>query len=469
LTLFSIGGLYASDGTLDPSFGAGLGFVQTPVGISALKVAIQTDGKIVVIGTASLNDQLVRYNTNGTLDGTFGIGGIVAAPANGDFNNVIIQPDGKIIIVGTDSTSSSFFMVRYNTNGTLDATFGVGGMVTGPTGFANDIMLQPDSKIVVAGSDLIGNFQVVRYDASGTIDTIFVTGPSGFASAVVIEPSDKIIVAGTSNSDLLQVVRYNADGTLDSTFGSGGIALGPNGALGNVLLQPDGKIVVGSYNRVSIPFRFQAVRFTSSGSLDATFGVGGIALGPNGTANDALLQADGKIVLVGFNSVSSMFQLARFTTGGILDVSFGVGGVTTGPTGLAVGTASQADGKIIAVGSAPGFGHFQVARYIGGPALVDTQIVSPVNGAQLRVGKSIQFRGTAQNPSMVYLFLNGVLVKGVATDPFTNTWSMSLIIGTKGVYTAEVVSIYEDGNVDIMSLPITLRVGLTSICSGICS
>jgi uncharacterized delta-60 repeat protein len=205
----------------------------------------------------------------GDLDTSFGNGGKVTTPigATIDFLDALaVQPDGKIIAVGGsfNGLDYDFAVVRYNENGTLDTSFGIGGKVTTPVGTnttdgAADVALQPDGKIVVAGGSGMfsggGNFGLVRYNADGSLDTSFGTGGkvvtpvvgqgSDNASAVAILPGGKILAAGVASSNYA-LVRYNPDGTLDTSFGTGGKIITNHGSGGNLLgmtLQPDNKIV----------------------------------------------------------------------------------------------------------------------------------------------------------------------------------------------------------------------------------
>lgn len=424
------------DGTLDPSFG-GSGFVVTPLGIFGFAVWIQSDGKIVVLGANSTGATItVRYNTDGTLDTTFGTNGVVVDTTGILASALIIQPDGKIIIAGVDAIFQNFQLIRYNPNGTLDTTFGVGGVVIGPQGDGFVVAFQTDSKIILAGTDNMGLFKVVRYNPNGSIDTIFQSGPDEFPEGIKIQNDGKIVVAGNSSTFHLRLVRYNTDGTLDNSFVAG---VAPSGIWGPLLLQPNGKIIVAGNTFAPT---IEIARFNSDGSLDTSFG-GGVVSGPPGLANDALLQADGKIVLVGAPSfIGGFFQLVRYTSDGNLDPVFGIGGIVDTPPGLtAFGGALQADGKIVAVGSDVTFTFLQVARYINHPPLTPTQICclkKRCNGALLS--------GTAQNPSSIFIFRNGVLIGSTITDPRgTNTWSFA-VASSCGAY--NVVAMYADGRVN---------------------
>jgi uncharacterized delta-60 repeat protein len=226
-------------------------------------------------------------------------------------NAVAIQADGKLVVAGTtyqdnDFSDEDFAVARYNPDGTLDKAFGVGGRVQtdfpGLAAVASSVVVQPDGKIVVAGGafplfTFLGDFKVVRYNSDGSLDSSFGEGgivtttfPEGsYAFDVALQPDGKIIAAGTvfvdfnpgesSNTDFA-LARYNPDGTPDATFGNGGQIstdfLGLEDDAFSVLIQPDGKIVaVGSANDPATFYDFAAVRYRSTGSLETTFGGGG--------------------------------------------------------------------------------------------------------------------------------------------------------------------------------------------------
>ena len=269
-------------------------------------MALQADGKIIAAGTdfvdfnpGDMSDTdfaLARYNADGSLDPTFGNGGTVTTDFFGtedDALSVLIQPDGKIVAVGSGNDPADFYdfaAVRYLSNGALDTTFGVGGRVStdfGDRGFdrAHSAALQADGKIVTAGfatsvDGISENFAVARYTSSGVLDTTF-----------------------------------SSDGRTQIDFGS------CCQDAWQVLLQSDGKIVtIGFPNSEGSDSDFLLARLNSTGSLDTTFGIGGkvrTSFGNlNGGAQGGLLQADGKIVAVGFQATSSSggvdFALARY-------------------------------------------------------------------------------------------------------------------------------------------------------------
>jgi len=338
---------YNSNGTPDRTFGQ-RGQVITDLGLTeqAAAVAVQTDGKIIIAGgtydifpSSGGQYALVRFNANGSVDTTFGNAGVVTTSFGtaGCFASaMVIQADGKIAVAGTNyvdfSSNSDFAVARYNADGSLDSTFGAGGLVS--TDFnqgldaALSVVLQSDGKIVAAGSAVSGtsfyDFALVRYLANGTLDSTFGAGGKvetdlgannlDQAHAAVLQADGRIIAAGTTVASngldqFFALIRYNSDGTLDNSFGRRGLARVDFGSFSqsarSVLLQGDGKIVaVGYADTESSDSDFLVARLNSNGRLDTSFGTAGTvrtSFGDlNGGATSSVLQADGKIVAAGF-------------------------------------------------------------------------------------------------------------------------------------------------------------------------
>jgi uncharacterized delta-60 repeat protein len=410
----------AAPGDLDPTFGNG-GIVITrgfngnnPNYLShALAMAIQPDGKIVVVGEG--NDgpftfvawdfAVVRYNTDGSLDSSFGSNGRVVTHLSDNYDGamaVAIQPDGKIVVAGRcDRTDSNSAVVRYNPNGSLDASFNSTGLVITSGIVVSSVAIQADGKIVVAGSSGNGNFAIVRYNADGSLDTSFngsgrgTTPVGGGANSVAIQADGKIIAVGQSRngSSAFVLVRYNADGSLDTSFnGTGNVITSVGNAGGgasDLAIQTDGKIVVAGYSLATSDWRtadFAVVRYNPDGSLDTSFGGTGKILNPDSDSGDyassVAIQPNGKIVVAGdsssigsdFSVEGSDFALVRLNPNGSLDTSFnGTGTVITSVGNAwdhASSVAMQPDGKIVVAGdSGPDeFKDFVVVRYQGDDA-----------------------------------------------------------------------------------------------------
>lgn len=330
-------------------------------------VVLQADGKILVAGTSALADPnalhsdvvIARYHTDGSLDSSFGTGGRVVthlgsttevAPGNG--LGLAVQPDGKILFGGLSvdisNNSRRFLVIRYDTAGNLDSSFGVGGVATTqlPGALAPDLALQSDGRIVLAGGAFFG-------------------GDHDFT-----------------------LVRYESNGTLDASFGVGGIVStdfgGIEGAEG-VSIQGDGKIVAVGDVFLGTPTQtdFALARYLPDGSLDAAFGSGGLVttdLGGDEFGKALVIQANGRIVAVGDESFAADpdFLLARYLSDGSLDTSFGAGGLVStefGPGNVdeVRSVAEQSDGKIVAAGTTRVVGDpfppisqdFALARYFG--------------------------------------------------------------------------------------------------------
>jgi uncharacterized delta-60 repeat protein len=423
----------AAPGDLDRSFRHDGTLVTniTPWNENVGDLAIQHNGRIVVVGRASTREgygrfAVVRYRTDGALDRRFGGDGIVTTDLTvreDAATGVAIQPDGKIVVVGIATGArgrARFAVVRYERNGTLDGTFGDDGSVTvrvaaGGDNDAGDVAIGPDGRIVVVGTaSALHAIALARLDASGGLDPTFdgdgkVTWApgDGFASgsAVALQPDGRIVVAGQawteSAFDGVVVLRYEPEGTLDEAFGVDGVATaeftagtdgGGDGA-GGVALQPDGKIVVAgdAGGPAEYTSRFGLARFGDDGVLDETFGDDG-TIRTNFTrlddsAGDLAIQPDGRIVAVGVAGFGwgslSTFALARYEADGSLDDAFGDAGRLrtsfggAGPGDLidilgarAAAVELQPDGRIVVAGEVNRAnvdrldGRFAVARYL---------------------------------------------------------------------------------------------------------
>ena len=393
------------NGALDPTYGVA-GKVTTGLPRGASSIALQADGKTVVVGGLSM----ARYDTDGSLDASFGTGGLVTIAFNGGLNDEVqglaIQPDGKIVVVGFArvGTQNDFAVARFTSSGVLDPAFGTGGKVTtdfnGQVDEAWAALIQPDGAIVVAGhaatNTALGpdnDFAVARYTGTGTLDASFGTGGkvmtniggrTDLAHAAALQSDGKIVVTGRvangggDNPDV-GIVRYGADGTLDTGFGTQGkvqidLTGGEWDEASDIVIQSDGKLLVAVQALVGSTFDFEVARFTPGGALDPGFGTQGVATAAIGAQHDfaraMALQSDGKIVVVGSAALTTTdLAVARFQSGGALDTGFGIGGKVTvdffGASDGAEGVVVQTDGRIVVAGlavngSTPGLGMVRI-------------------------------------------------------------------------------------------------------------
>jgi len=376
----------AAPGDLDTTFGTS-GIVTTDFVSSsddrAYGSAIQSDGKIIVVGSSGVNSAIARYNSDGSSDNSFDTDGKLSFDfgSTDEFQDVVVQSDGKIVVVGT--SANNFLVARYNTNGSLDTSFDTDGsdtedIGTGTTDAAKSVVLQSDGKIVVAGNS--GNsFAIVRYNTDGSLDTSFDTDGkvttlfSGVTAAesVVLQSDGKIVVAGVAATNFA-VARYNLNGSLDNTFDTDGkvltdigVALGDYGA--SVTLQSDGKIVVAGTSANN----FAVARYNTNGSLDTSFNTNGTITTDFGLTDEAysvVVQNNGKILVggVAYNGSNQDMAISRYNSNGTPDTTFG----TDGKTVLNISgndflySLQIQSGKILAVGRSSNQGsNFALARF----------------------------------------------------------------------------------------------------------
>jgi len=415
---------HAAAGDLDPTFGDGGKLWTIQIGLDFLRagqdVALQQDGKIVVVGTASSSQgdewyfALVRYDTNGSVDNGFGHGGgVVSDLGQPSFARAVaIQPDGKIL-AGGDSPcprTSCFTVARYNPDGSLDGGFGTGGVVRTKFNLCgcevDDLAIQADGKIVAVGWQFIGGdanddtvFGIARYNLDGSLDQGF--GTLGKVSlnfgygldlawGVAIQADQKIVVAGEGAANFYRtgsdfaVARLNTDGTLDTSFAGDGMkTINLKGTrwdrAGGVAIQADGKIVMAGSSYVDFAAtdpRFVAARLNSDGSRDFGFGRAGRVVtavgGFGGYAQAVAMYPSGKILAAGRSFAdglqdSSAFTVVRYTPDGKQDPTWGSNGVVVTSFGsgadVANSLAVQSDGKVVAAGEV--YTYFGLARYLG--------------------------------------------------------------------------------------------------------
>jgi uncharacterized delta-60 repeat protein len=407
------GGADTTFGTAGQTVTPAIGQVMEPVRSSLL----QPDGKLIIGGSASTTYStqsfaLERYNADGSVDTTFGTAGQVLANFTigvDQLYGLALQTDGKILAVGTasypsgsTSTGSYIAAARFNADGSLDTTFGTGGMVVAPqigygstsSNYGRSVLVQPDGKILLGGGDS-NHFDVVRLTATGSIDYSF--GSSGvftetshissFVSMALL-PNGDVLAGGVSTTSPVgfQLTRVLPTGNFDSTFGTQGVVVlnMASASVGAMAVQPDGHIVLAGsgYNTADRQSEPVVVRLDPDGSADTTFNstgieyVTGTGLPPaTSTLTSVQILSNGDI-LVG-NGGGKVY-LTELLPGGGLDTSFGIGGAVADPaTSLTIGPVYlgvnvRPNGDIVVAGLGKFYTNevasFFAAQYLAGTA-----------------------------------------------------------------------------------------------------
>ena len=532
LSLLAVNSL-AQSCLLDPTFGNGgkaTGYFTTNSNPRASNIILLQGGKFVQAGeifsAATLNDfALVRYTQEGRVDSTFGTNGIVSTSFGSNTDDylgaIVMQTDGKLIVTGTTygQGNADFALARFNSNGSLDSSFGNNGKVITAPGpdqdYAQSITLQPDGKIIVAGSSSrMDSFScsydefyvpittIVRYQQDGKLDSsfgqngrVFLQAGQGFDYArAVLFQSGKIIVAGSGfyncgcgyyggvdcYNAFLRLVRLNDNGSIDNSFGQNGnvtdsvVLLYP----ADVITQPDGKILITGTGNES---GFISERFNSNGSLDQSFGNAGkviTTIEQNGYAWSTAITLQGeKIIIVGgYNSNSgggSDFAIARYKSNGSPDSSFNIFGTArihfgeTMSNDEASAVAVQ-DNKIIIGGFSNNY--YNMSGSIGVVRLLDSgnriPIVITADGpVSFCEGGTVRL--TSSLTGNLQWFKNGLAIAGATNSIYTAS--------TSGFYNVSIVNTNSCG----VSPPIEVIVnnnppkpkiqtegGVTNFCSG---
>jgi len=411
---FSNNSFAQKPGDLDSTFGNN-GKVITSIGTIQdfpSSIALQKDGKIVVGGqtysSAYSDFALIRYNKNGMIDTSFGKKGKVTTDINKEYDDILkvsIQADGKILVVGASTLNgnSDFAIGRYNPNGSLDTSFSKDGLFTLDISKAYDAawssVFQLDGKIVVAG-EANGSFAVIRLKSNGSLDTAYGVkgiskidfksfGAKGYCAG--LQTDGKVVVSGYSfvnnKSTGFAATRLKTNGSLDSTFSKDGILITKFDTVydeaRSLVIQPDGKIILAGYTESSSNKDFALARYKKDGTLDSSFHFDGKVTTKLGTDDEEIysiaLQQDNKIVVAGYSksNLDKDFALARYNVDGSLDSTFSSDGKLTcgieNSDDQSFSVAIQSDGKIVATGysraSSMSALKFALARFISGLSL----------------------------------------------------------------------------------------------------
>jgi uncharacterized delta-60 repeat protein len=356
-------------GAIDTGFGEG-GFSTVALGtwLAAAGDVIQPDGKIIAAGEGEIDGAtaivVTRMDGDGHLDQSFGDNGVsvIAPPGGAGMDSgagIALQSDGKIVIAGTARYQGTgplaMAAVRLLPNGTPDPAFGHDGVTLVPIGteaIANAVAVEPDGKILLGGGGLIGDkqFAAIRLNPDGSPDSSFGTagvttlGPPGVAWGMAVKPDGKILLGGeqdAAGSETFMAAQLLPSGAVDQSFGDDGVLEQPIGSksLATVVaLQPDGRAVIAGSAVTSGGIVGAAFRLLPDGSIDPSFGSAGIATFPDHTVNATALDSSGRIVIAGVGAT-----VTRLRPDGNVDRSFGDDGIAR----ATLGTSDAANGLAI--------------------------------------------------------------------------------------------------------------------------
>jgi uncharacterized delta-60 repeat protein/uncharacterized repeat protein (TIGR02543 family) len=343
--------MWGSSGSIDLTFNPGSGADNEITGI-----ALQPDGKIIIVGdfttyNGTPRNRVARLNSNGSIDLSFNPG----TGANDSVYGVAIQPDGKVLIVGSFTLYNGVArnrIVRINSDGSLDETFDPG---IGADNTVNCVAIQRDGKIIIGGAFTNYNGTVSSYlarlKADGSYDFGFdvSSGPDNEVNSISIQSDNRIIIGGAflncGGEGRSRIARLEEDGSLDISFDPG---VGADDEIYVTELQTDGKIILGGiFNSYGGSGKYIA-RSNYDGTKDSVFISSGA--GPDYEIYSIAIQSDGKIIIGGnfgnYDSISCS-HLARLNANGTLDTSFET---SNGPDSTVSCIAVQSDGKILVGG-----------------------------------------------------------------------------------------------------------------------
>ena len=399
------GDALARPGDPDATFGTGGRVSLGSSGLVAQSMVQQPDGKLVIGGSTTSPRAIViaRLNVDGTFDSGFGTAGLVSFTFPGFLafgTAVVLQPDGKIVATGyaTSGSISRCRAVRVNATGSVDTGFGTGGEVDfnfGPGSYCYAMALQQDGKLVIAGtfgaSPSQGAFG--RLNADGSVDTSFNGGKVVLAipgdtslKSVLVQGDGRIVVAGQNSQTVnmntvtsIAIARVESNGAIDMGFGTSGYTLttAVPGFYQSLARQSDGRYIVATttFDGATTTNHIAALRYTTGGGLDDTFGTAGLVrtpIGATSSANAVAVQPDDAILVAGSANVSAQNRtaLVRYLPNGALDARFGVGGIVVDPhlgSGAVMNAVTlQADRRAVVAGSSGS--QMAVARFLTAPS-----------------------------------------------------------------------------------------------------
>lgn len=447
---------YSTINYLDTTFGTN-GIVENTVGSNTKVNGLTTlsDGSVIAVGTALINNiqnlVLSKYNPDGTLNNNFGINGVVSTLVGTSTvgNAVTIDSNNRIVVIGTAviNSQNNIFISRYLSNGSLDLNFGNAGQVikllgTGAIGKA--IVIDLNTDIVIAGTATINsqsNLYLIRYNPDGLVDNslgtnfeITMTGDNGYTiNSLQIDPNSKIVVGGftqVTNGTNLLLARFEPDGSLDDSFGTNGIV---TTSIPNYSFSGINSIALNSSNIIATGFagngtnlNYLTVRYNLDGTLDTSFGSNEDGLqinniGANSQGNSVLQFNNGQIISAGY--VDNQLAVLKYNINGSLDNSFGINGLLLTPilnNAQANALVFQpVDGKAVAGGFA-GNGHIESVLIKYNNNNSDFINITSISGTTINT-KIPTISGTSSLANaQVNIYVNEILFTTVQTNQLGN-------------------------------------------------
>lgn len=469
LLFFSMPGfLVGAPVYIDSTFGPhGNGTIVTAYGDDdeAMDVVTYPTGEILIVGNSLQNKvysiTATRYLPSGVIDTTFGNQGLSQFSAvDGLTVNSVLDFGEKYLVMGSVMMGVEPHVggAQFLKNGSVDTAFGADGLAYNPAyGIAENAAEQNGKLILLVNAGIVGNEQlgmyIIRLNSDTSIDTTFAGDGTGIRKMPIQNissiyghslhvGSDYILVSGYVNEysgEKIFVAKFTAEGLVDNSFGGTGtgyvVTAFPNSVQAHshfMGLQSDGKVIVGG----SAGCDFVLVRYTAAGILDTTFGIQGItrtSIGDCAHGYAGAVVADDKIVLAGLSD--DAIAVARYNANGVLDTTFGNGGIATMPVGdnsVAQAFAVQSDGKIVVVGSSAN--KFAVARF---RANKDDfiSILSPADGSTITASTFALNGNASESEKNVRIKVDGTVVATTTTDAYGNWNAGTSIIIADGSHT----------------------------------
>ena len=468
---------------MDLAFGtSGYKLLSPPQGGQATAMAFRTDGLIIVAGETaeptpgSRYVQVTRLLTNGNVDTTFGTNGwsTLTSLGTGTVKDVEVLADGRILLgCVMGSTSKHTAVVRLTANGQIDTTFATNGVysLNGGAGLVESVLRRmADGRLLVMDAGSSSQMRVFRLTADGAPDLTFNgtgMGTFTFSGALVsisefaVAPDGTVYIAGRrAAGDAIVLGRIFSTGKADTTVGTVSTAVTGSNAVGSILVQPDGKILIGGQNELSASTAADntlLIRYNTNLSLDGSFGLNGVAISNRFTTaeflQDMSLDSKGRIVAAYW---SGRMSAARFNSDGTADESFGPNAAQTvlptgvGGYGYAIGI--DANGKIVVVGNLVtqgGTGYFAVARLLADKTPVDPLVLQTAsdtgtnNTDRITTDSTPTFNVPALPAGHYFrVFANGTLI----TPSYLSGSTVTLMQMSPGTYNFSILAIDAAGN-----------------------